>query len=104
AGKLGLVVINVALIPVAVHTVLVQVLAIVIDIALIGVAIRTILHQILLIVSNVFLVVLNVLLLLSRILALGICTTGKQTGKSNREHRSEEHTSELQSRFDLVCR
>ena len=91
AGKLGLVVIYVALILVAVHTVLVQVLAVVLDIALIGVAIRTILRQILLIVSNVFLVVVNVLLLRSRILALCICITGEQTGKSNREHPSTDH-------------
>src|SRR5699024_11891130 len=28
----------------------------------------------------------------------------KETGHSNVSFRSEEHTSELQSRFDLVCR
>src|SRR5699024_11493596 len=28
----------------------------------------------------------------------------KEDGESNPENRSEEHTSELQSRFDLVCR
>src|SRR5699024_11984502 len=27
-----------------------------------------------------------------------------QVSRQNREQRSEEHTSELQSRFDLVCR
>src|SRR5438067_5282771 len=27
-----------------------------------------------------------------------------QDGHRHRDHRSEEHTSELQSRFDLVCR
>src|SRR5699024_11898484 len=32
---------------------------------------------------------------------LAIKNTGNQTGSGN---RSEEHTSELQSRFDLVCR
>ncbi len=62
-----------------------------IDIALISVAIRTVLRQIFLIASNVFLVVLNVLLLRSRILALGIGTTGEQTGQSNREHPSTDH-------------
>src|SRR5207249_9046011 len=30
--------------------------------------------------------------------------TAGERGKGKRETRSEEHTSELQSRFDLVCR
>src|SRR5699024_11297900 len=30
--------------------------------------------------------------------------TGTQAQQTNPLHRSEEHTSELQSRFDLVCR
>jgi len=38
-----------------------------------------------------FFVVLDVLLLRSRILALGIRTTGEQTGKSNREHTTTDH-------------
>src|SRR5207249_10809785 len=29
---------------------------------------------------------------------------GSEGHRSGRPHRSEEHTSELQSRFDLVCR
>src|SRR5699024_11919986 len=40
-----------------------------------------------------------------------ICSTADRSGRprsadagSSSEHRSEEHTSELQSRFDLVCR
>src|SRR5699024_12575608 len=33
----------------------------------------------------------------------GLYTKSQETGKKGRE-RSEEHTSELQSRFDLVCR
>src|SRR5699024_11454359 len=31
-------------------------------------------------------------------------TKGRKSGPSLRKKRSEEHTSELQSRFDLVCR
>src|SRR5699024_11441784 len=31
-------------------------------------------------------------------------TAPKVRGHLGRKHRSEEHTSELQSRFDLVCR
>src|SRR5258707_3120168 len=111
-GQLILVVIDIALVLVAVHAVLVQVRTImndvslvgvavgavfaqvplvVIDIALIGVTIRAVLRQIFLIATNVFLVVLDVLLLRGRILALGICTTGEQTGKSNREHTSTDY-------------
>jgi len=59
---------------------------------LIGITIGAVLGQILFVVSNVFLIVLDVLLLGSRILALGIRTTGEQTGKSNREHSSANHT------------
>src|SRR5207249_10897436 len=32
------------------------------------------------------------------------CALPSVTPKQGRFHRSEEHTSELQSRFDLVCR
>src|SRR6266851_5469828 len=64
---------------------------VVIDMTLIGVAIRTVFRQIFLVVSDVFLVVLNVLLLRGRIRALGIGTTGEQTGKSNHEHTSTDH-------------
>src|SRR5436190_17817741 len=112
AGKLRLVVIDVALIGIAVRAVLVQIAPIVIDvplvgvavgailrqiplimidIALIGIAIRAVLREIFLIASNVFLVVLNILLLRSRIRALGIGAPGEQTGNSNREHPSTDH-------------
>src|SRR5438067_13060755 len=30
--------------------------------------------------------------------------TGSSAARGDKNHRSEEHTSELQSRFDLVCR
>jgi len=83
--------IDVLLVRIAVGAILRQVPLIMIDIALIRVAIRTVLCEVFLIASNVFLVVLNVLLLRSRILALGIRTTGEQTGKSNREHTSTDH-------------
>src|SRR5258707_15617646 len=83
--------IDVSLVGVAVGAVFAQVPLVVIDITLIGVTIRAVLRQIFLIVSNVFLVVLDVLLLRGRILALGIRTTGEQTGKSNREHTSTDY-------------
>src|SRR5260370_23705420 len=82
---------DVSLVGVAVGAVFAQVPLVVIDIALIGVTIRAVLRQIFLIATNVFLVVLDVLLLRGRILALGICTTGEQTGKSNREHTSTDY-------------
>jgi hypothetical protein len=64
----------------------------VIDIPLVLIAIRAVLRQIRLIVSNIFLIILDVLLLRGRILALGIGTTGEQTGKSNCEHTSTHHS------------
>jgi hypothetical protein len=81
-------VIYIPLILVPVCTVFVQIALVMIDVALIGIAIRAIVRQIFLVASNVFLVLLDVLLLRSRIRALGIRTTGEQTGKSNCEHTS----------------
>src|SRR5260370_504753 len=86
-----LVLVDVLLILVAIHAVFAEVALVVIDVALVGVAIRTILRQIFLIILNIFLVTLDVLLLRSGILALGISTTGEQTGKSKREHTLTAH-------------
>jgi len=83
-------VIDVPLVRVAVGAIFDQIALVAIDVALIGIAIGAVLRQIFLIVSNVFLVALNVLLLRSWIRALGIRTTGEQTGKSNREHTSTD--------------
>src|SRR5699024_12162482 len=40
---------------------------------------------------------------LSKIPAVNNVDVSFSTGRMKVEHRSEEHTSELQSRFDLVC-
>src|SRR5437868_14407117 len=38
------------------------------------------------------------------LVASEIAKAGRQIGRRRQQYRSEEHTSELQSRFDLVCR
>src|SRR5699024_11618971 len=50
------------------------------------------------------LVLMAALSLLFGSLAGLICSTASCGLGTNLRHRSEEHTSELQSRFDLVCR
>jgi len=82
-------VIDVFLVGIAVGAVFAQVALVVIDITLIGIAIRAVFRQVFPIVSNIFLVALDVLLLRGR--ALGIRTTGEQSGKSNREHTSTDY-------------
>jgi hypothetical protein len=92
-GKgLAAVVVDVALVLIAIFAIGREVTLIFVDVALIGVAVRAIFREIFFVASNIFLVVLDILLLRTRILALGIRATGEQTGKSNCEHTSTHHS------------